>query len=437
MLSRKGPFPRVACGLIAAAACLLPASGQDFNRTLSREQARALLQALYAKSDQAYSSQNIAQIDSFLDPSYVYVHPNGLKDSYADIRGRQSWGQKAQSWSPPTQRNIRLKTTIKEVQVRNDGLVASVEWIESYESYESKKPSRPGWFPKLASATQEETWKRTPAGWKLVLTKTSRENTFEAVPLNTLIAHDTQLLEFLCGGSLTAEERRRFAAAITEQFREDPNLWYSSDVEVSQDLRSIRENPGAISAEVWMKWRLRYASATVEGSRILEAHDPIVVFGSNRPVLITEQTLRSLRDAATWVSQHTGRPKPDAQYIANMRNTIRQQWRTWPDDTLSALSFSVKNLPATVEYMLGVLPEAKRAEFFRTWGSGVRGEPQSTIRTALFMSSFYRLLVHEKFRQTIQVYSWSFNRSLQSNFCGAIHPGEGTTGSGPYCSTIQ
>jgi hypothetical protein len=312
---------------------------------------------LYAKSDQAYSSQNVAQINSFLDPSYVYVHPNGSQDSYADILRRQSWNLKVQSWSSPTQRNIRIKTTIKEVQVRNDGLVASVEWLESYES---KDLSRPGWVPKLASGAQEETWKRTPAGWKRVLTKTSREDNSEPVPLSALIDHDTQLLEFLCGGSLTAEERRRFAAAITEQFREDPNLWYRNDVGVSKDLRSIRENPGAISAEVWMKGRLSYASATVEGSRILEAHDPIVVFDSNRPVLITEQTLRSLRDAATWVAQHTGRPKPDAQYIEKMRNTIRQQWRTWSDDTLSALSFSVKDFPATVEYMLGVLPEAKR-----------------------------------------------------------------------------
>jgi len=255
--------------------------------------------------------------------------------------------------------------------------------------------------------------------------------------LNILIDHDMQLLEFLCGGSLTAQERQRFAAAITQQFREDRNLWYRNDVEVSKDLRSIRENPGAISAEVWTKGRLSYASTNVEGSRILEAHDPIVVFDRNRPVLITEQTLRSLRDAATWMAQHTGRPKPDARYIENMRNTIRQQWRTWPDDTLSALSFSVKDFPATVEYMLGVLPEAKRTEFFRTWGNEVRGEPQSTIHTVLIMSKFYHLLVQEKFRQAIQVYSWSFNRSLQRNFCGAIHPGEVTTGSGPYCSTIQ
>src|SRR5215475_81183 len=402
MLSRRRRLPRIAWGLITAAACLLPASGQDFERTPSREQARALLQTLYAESDQADSSQNVARINSFLDPSYVYVHPNGSQDKYADIVRRQSWDRKVQSWSSPTRRNIRMKTTIKEVQVRNDGLVASVEWLESYES---KDLSRPGWVPKLASGTQEETWKRTSAGWKRVLTKTSREDNFEPVPLNTLIDHDTQLLEFLCRGSLTAEERRRFAAAISEQFREDPNPWYRNDVGVSKDLRSIRENPGAVSAEVWMKWRLSYASATVEGSRILEAHDPIVVFDSNRPVLITEQTLRSLWDAATWVAQHTGRPEPDAQYIEKMRNTIRQQWRTWPDDTLSALSFSVKDFPATVEYMLGVVPEAKQAELFRTWGNEVRGEPQSTIHTVLIMSKFYHLLVQEKFRQAIQVYS--------------------------------
>jgi hypothetical protein len=76
---------------------------------------------------------------------------------------------------------------------------------------------------------------------------------------------------------------------------------------------------------------MRYAVEDVE-AQIVAAHDPVLAFDRERSALITEQTIRSLRDAAAWVAQQTGRPKPDAQYSVNMRNTIRQQWRTWPNE---------------------------------------------------------------------------------------------------------
>ena len=192
---------------------------------------------------------------------------------------------------------------------------------------------------------------------------------------------------------------------------------------------------------MWLKWRLLYAFSDVEGTRIAAAHDPIVVADRDR-VLVTEQTLRGLRDAAVWVAQQTGRPKPDAQYIDNMRNTIKRQWQSWPKDSLTALSFSVKTFPAAVEYTMGVLPEGKRKEVFTAWGKEFGAEPHSTLHTASTMFYFYHLLVeqgiHEEIlRQAIQVESWSFNRMAKRGFCNTIYAGQVTTGAGPYCTPIE
>lgn len=260
----------------------------------------------------------------------------------------------------------------------------------------------------------------------------------QARAVNTIIEHDTELLTFLCGGELTGEEKRRFAAQIIQQVPKDPNLWYRNDVAVSQDLKSLHGNVGAIPAEIWLKWRWSYALDTVEGSRILAAHDPIVVLNREHGLLITEHTLRTLQAAATWLARETGRPAPGEQYAVTLRKTIQQQWHTWPDDTLHALTNSVKDFPATVEYTLGVMPEAKRKELFAAWAGDLGSEPRGTLQSATRMAGMYRALVQVAFRQTVQVLKneasmWSINRSNQKMFCEAIYAGHFTSGFGAGC----
>jgi hypothetical protein len=184
-----------------------------------------------------------------------------------------------------------------------------------------------------------------------------------------MIDHDSQLIAFLSGGALTAEERQRVAAFVAAEVRRDASTWYKKDVEVSKDLQLSRENPGAVTADLWQKWRWNYAISAAEDveAQIVAAHDPVLAFDRERTTLIAEQTIRSLRDAAAWVAQQTGRPQPDAQYSLNLRNTIRQQWRTWPNETLSSLTYIVKDFPATVEYMLGVMSDTQRREFLTSW----------------------------------------------------------------------
>jgi hypothetical protein len=99
---------------------------------------------------------------------------------------------------------------------------------------------------------------------------------------------------------------------------------------------------------------------------------------------------------------------------------------------LSSLTYIVKDFPATVEYMLGVMSDTKRREVFTSWGKELRAEPQSTVHTASTMSSCYQLLVKEKMRQYIQVTNWGILQMRQRNICQAMHPGEFVTRAGPY-----
>lgn len=246
----------MSCGFIAMAAALSPAVAQNWpGGAMSRQQALAVLQPLYAQSDQAFSEQNAGRIASSLDPSYVFVHTNGVRDPhniYLTLDLANAF---------LAIRNINFKTTIKDVRVAGDSLIASIEWIESSER---KQLQGPAWSFKLESATQEETWKRTAAGWKRVLTKTLTDDVFDPVPTNTLIDHDTQILSLVCGGPLSAEEKQRFAAVIRQQVQQDPNHWYKVDVITTGDLKSLQRNSPTISSEVWMKWRLAYGFDNVD-----------------------------------------------------------------------------------------------------------------------------------------------------------------------------
>jgi len=258
------------------------------------------------------------------------------------------------------------------------------------------------------------------------------QNMLRPVPLSTLIDHDTQMLTFVCGGPLTAEEKHRFAAVITQQVRQNANFWYKTDAQVSQDLQEARNHPGTVRAEIWLKWRIAFAGDNVEGTRIAAAHDPVLVVDKERQLLITEQTLRSLREAANWVAQQTGRPKPDAQYIEKLRNTIMQQWRTWPKETLAALTGAVKDFPGTVAYTMGDLPEAQRKEVFTQWANDGGAEPQRTLHMAVMMANYYNLAVQALVHRTV---IQNANRMARPSSCDMIYgSGPYSTGTGAFCS---
>lgn len=264
------------------------------------------------------------------------------------------------------------------------------------------------------------------------------------VPLSTLIDHDTQVLSFVCGGPLTPQEQQRFAAAITDQVRHNAAYWYKNDATVVSDLRLIHGNLARGRDEMWQRWRLAYAFAPVEGTRIAAAHDPVVAADEGRHLFVSEHTLRSLRDAMTWVAQQTGGPKPDAQYIVNMRNTIRQKWRTWPNDTLSAVTNIVQDFPASEE-VLGSLAEGQRRQILAEMRQVLGNEPDSTLSTALSMSTLYNILLQQAYGGLLQTQSWALNQQMQRNFCNSLYAGPKaagdhsttfTQGTGAFCRPL-
>lgn len=209
------------------------------------------------------------------------------------------------------------------------------------------------------------------------------------VPLRAIIDHDTPILEFLCRCALSEDEKRRFSAAITEQVRQNPSYWYKNDAQVFQDWQAIMDYPGRKRAEEWLKYRFIYATQNVEIARIAAAHDPIVVLDAQRRILITERTLTSMQVAAAWVAKVTGRPQPDAQYIDKMRNLIKQNWRSWPEQTLSAVTNIVLNFPATLQYASS-LPEAQGKQVVEGLlkVKAPLPEPNNTLELAAAMSRY-------------------------------------------------
>lgn len=397
---------------------------------------RQQVEQLYAEDTDAWSRHDVARILSLFDPGLVLVAPDGARTSYQQWRG---------SLQPALarERDLRIRAVIKDDKAAGDGFVAIVDWQENYAVYDA---TRSAWVPMMLSAPQADTWKPDGLGnFRISTVKflpgalPETRQVADSVPLSAMVDHDAQLVAFLVGGALSPEERQRIAAFAAAKVQLDANAMYRNDAELSKDLQLIHDHPGAISAEQWMNWRWRSALAAPEAAdgRIVAAHDPVLAFDRERSTLITEQTLRSLRDATAWAAEQTGRSPPDARYIEDMRETIEQQWQTWPDETLTSLTYIVRNFPAMVEYTEGVMSDQQRREFFTSWAKELGREPQSTLRTAATMAHFYDLLLQEKIRQTTQVLNWQFLRARQNGLCKSIYGGF-AAGAGPYgCQTFN
>jgi hypothetical protein len=108
---------------------------------------------------------------------------------------------------------------------------------------------------------------------------------------------------------------------------------------IQKDLKLIARGSQLDVAEIWERWRKAFAlhpDAGDEDAQIVEVHDPTIVLDRERQLLVSEKTVQLLHDAVSWINQNTGVPQPDTGYFASTRNSIRQEFMTWPQQTRAA-----------------------------------------------------------------------------------------------------
>jgi hypothetical protein len=236
------------------------------------------------------------------------------------------------------------------------------------------------------------------------------------VPLPTLIANGEQIISFICICSLSPDERQRITQFAQGEVRRIPDTWYRNDVTIRQDLNTIRQNPGAISAERWENWRVAFAQASPSDveRQIIEAHDPTVVFDRENQLVITEHTLQNLYGAAVWATRQAGVASPGPDYVWRMRNIIKQRYTSWPPDVRAWYAHAVRDLAATKEYLPVVSPTL-RNNLFVAWRGDNFADPESATLLVKQMSVIYNLDLQERQRLLMEARSGLLHSLVQAD----------------------
>ncbi len=150
-----------------------------------------------------------------------------------------------------------------------------------------------------------------------------------------MVAHEIALLEFTGGGSLlTPAEREEATGAVQEGMRVNPAAWTALDAKRARDLQEAAHGSPAVIGALRLSWRLGAARhlvadpdlagiAAIE-SRIIEAHDPVLVFDAEHGWLVTAHTIRVLAEALPAGARALGLPPPGPDAGALMARNVAQ-----------------------------------------------------------------------------------------------------------------
>lgn len=192
-----------------------------------------------------------------------------------------------------------------------------------------------------------------------------------------VVQREVALLEFYGGGSaLTAEEKRQAADMVQREMQAAPKAEQASDENGVKLLQVLQKAPPPLIAFVREGGRLSIQlhevidPALKEQSqaelRIIEAHDPVVVFDAEHKQLVTVQTLRALQHADRFGATLFGMPPPGPGFLSQMQETIPRAWGNMDPGMQAAMAHAERDLPYARPFLQGIAP-GLLAGFVKKW----------------------------------------------------------------------
>jgi hypothetical protein len=159
----------------------------------------------------------------------------------------------------------------------------------------------------------------------------------------------SRFIAFVAGSPLSAGEQQRVAAETAAQMRSDAAGARRGDAWVRRYLAKLAHDPPYAAADRREAFRLGFEMLPADdpGRRIVEAHDPTVVFDKARKRLVTERTLTAWRDAFAYVANLLNIPGPPDDFVAAQRAYVRANFASLSDDRQEALAHVERNYPVT------------------------------------------------------------------------------------------
>jgi len=181
------------------------------------------------------------------------------------------------------------------------------------------------------------------------------------------VRREIALIEFYAGGSaLTADEQREAADMLQRTMQTAPKAEAAADAGAQKLLQVLQTAPPPLIASVREGTRLNVQLHLAVDpalkdqqqmeARIIEAHDPVVVFDPQHKELVTVQTLRALRQADTFGATLFAVPPPGADFVSQMREIVPRSWGSMDSGMREAMAHAGRDLPFAAAFLQGIDP---------------------------------------------------------------------------------
>ena len=190
--------------------------------------------------------------------------------------------------------------------------------------------------------------------------------------LQTMIDHETFLLEFAGGGSPLSPAERQQAAQIVREALNDPAAhWLQVAAREAQSVAVIQSHDPKVVGAMWDGTRYNYAFDTGEGplqrwflieKHIIEAHDPVLFADAPHKRIVTAHMLDALRKSAAFAASMYNVPPPAQDFGSLVRGDLPQIPSVDPD-IADGLAHIVRYQPYILPYFASLSP-ASRTNFF-------------------------------------------------------------------------
>ena len=301
--------------MFAAAAC---GQGRSASGSAIDAAEKQRIEQLYADDADAWSRHDIAKIVSFFDPACVFVAPDGKRTSYAQ------WRQNLPE-SLAQERHSQVKTTVKALQVVENGFVASIESQDSYEIYDTK---RSAWIPMVSSLPQEDTWSSDGRGnFKIVFVKFLRVDTSPVVVQSSgyqltegMLQQALRFGQILAGADFSPSDAAALRSDLIADFQKEP----AKQVAEYESVAKTMPRPSVVTGKnTWLElalvryrvWQVYAENPDVFRSfqsypfgRVVLKYNPVLV--NSGGMIVTKTDVECQFYADNLVAQAAGVPPP-------------------------------------------------------------------------------------------------------------------------------
>jgi hypothetical protein len=185
-----------------------------------------------------------------------------------------------------------------------------------------------------------------------------------------LVQGSGKLLEFTAGSQLTPAERVRIYEVAVRDRKEldarDPRKAASDVPKYAAMLRVASGPPGPTSRRLRVTLLGVYADSA-DCLAVIGAHDPIVWADPPHKRVVTEQTLRGLRETYAWYAAMESLPPPGPDFIDRERAFLQGNLGGFPADMQDAVAATETYLPVA-QQVVAIQSPARRASFVASMG---------------------------------------------------------------------